>query len=247
MTAKQILALSSYLSQSLRNNVSKLDVKNFKVKWCDENRIIADILKTKLNANLKAPILDIGAGLGDMAYNSFFDKKAFLLDINEATDKDYPLSNNHTRITSDFFDYKPTQKFNTLLISHSLQFIDEDLERLNSKIEEFKATYIILVINNNDGFMGEILNWVKQSTDSPNPEEEIKGFPISYSLEKNVNFSAKLVCPTFHELARQISYLMVIDYKSVKSDLVSFLNTKLKEPSFTINQSIKVFIRNGEK
>ncbi len=247
MTAKQILTLSSYLSQSFRNNVSKLEVKNFKVKWCDENRIIADILKTKLYENLKAPILDIGAGLGDIAYDSFSQKSAVLLDINKVTDRDFPLSDIHSRVSTDFFDYKPSQKFNTLLISHSLQFIDESLEKLDSKIEEFKAKYIVLVINNNDGFMGEILNWVKQNTDSSNPEEEIKGFPINYSLEKEVSFSAKLTCPSFQELAKQISYLMVIDYRVVKSKLVSFLKTKLEEPSFTINQSIKVFLRNEEK
>jgi len=247
MTAKQILTLSSYLSQSLRNNVSKLEVRNFKVKWCNENKIIADILKSQLNENLKAPILDIGAGLGDIAYIAFPQKTAVLLDINKATGRDFPLSEKHSRITSDFFDYNPTQKYNTLLISHSLQFIDEDLGKLNSKIEEFGAKYIVLVINNNDGIMVEILNWTKQKTDSSNPEEDINGFPVNYKLEKNISFSAKLVCPTFQELARQISYLMVIDYNSVKSDLVSFLKTKLEEPSFTINQSIKVFLRNGEK
>ena len=247
MTAKQILTLSNYLSQSLRDNVSILDVKNFKVKWCDENKIISDILSTKINKYLSDPILDVGAGLGDIAYNSFFDKEAVLLDINKATKKDYPLSENHTRITSDFFDYKPNQSFNTLLISHSLQFIDEELEKLDSKIEEFRAKYIVIVINNNDGIMGEILSWIKQNTDTSNPEVEINKFPINYKLEKSINFSAKLVCPTFQELAKQISYLMVVDYKSVKSGLVLFLKERLKEPSFTINQSIKVFLRHGEK
>lgn len=247
MTAKQILTLSSYHSQSLRNNVSKLEVRNFKVKWCNENKIIADILRSNLNEYLKAPILDIGAGLGDIAYIAFPQKTAVLLDVNKATDKDLPLSDRHIRVTSDFFDYKPDQKFNTLLMSHILQFIDDDIGLLNSKVLELGAKHIVIVINKNDGIMGEILYWTKHKTELSNPEEEIKGFPDRYTLEKDLSFSAELTCPTFQELARQISYLMVIDYKSVKSDLVSFLKTILEEPSFTINQSIKVLLRNGEK
>jgi len=247
MTAQQILILSNYLSQSFRNNVSILEVKNFKVKWCKENSIISEIMRSQLNDYLKAPILDIGAGLGDIAFNVFPNKVATLLDINEVTVKDYPLSINHTRITSDFFDYKPNQKFNTLLISHSLQFIDEDIYMLNSKIEKFDAKYILLVINDNFGFMKELLNWVNEKVDSSNPEIDIEGFPHNYSLEKKINFSATLACPTYELLAEQISYLMVVDYKTVKSELVSFLKERLKEPSFPINQSIKVFIRNGNK
>lgn len=247
MIMKQISILSSYLSQSLRYNVTKLEVRNFKVKWCNENKIITEILKSKLNETIEAPILDIGAGLGDIAYTAFPQKEAVLLDINKITDKDFPISVKHSRVYSNFFNYIPKQDFNTLLISHSLQFIDDDLEKLNFKIEEFKAKYIVVVINNNDGIMGEILSWINQKTDSSNPEVEIIGFPANYKLEKNVFFSANLICPTFQELAKQISYLMVIDYMSVKSDLVSFLKTKLEIPSFAINQSIKVYLRYEEK
>ena len=94
-------------------------------------------------------ILDIGAGLGDIAYIAFPQKTAVLLDINKATGRDFPLSEKHSRITSDFFDYKPTQKFNTLLISHSLQFIDEDFEKL--RITSYNVCYTKLLRNIDDG------------------------------------------------------------------------------------------------
>ena len=68
------------------------------------------------------------------ALKALFDKKVILIDVNTISQHDYPSSPNHQRKTCDFFNFKSTKKINTLFISHTLQFIDDDLERLNNKI-----------------------------------------------------------------------------------------------------------------
>ncbi len=246
MTEKQILALSKFLNQTLLTNVSKLQVKNFKVKWCDENLIISTIIKSEFDKYLEQPILDVGAGLGDIAYNSFPDKNAVLLDIHKVNLKDFPISKKHQRVTSCFFDYTPKQKFKTLLISHSLQFIDEDIQKLNEKIDELNPEYIILVINKNDGFMGELLSWIKDQNVDINPEEDLSNFPVNYKITREIPFTAILKCPSYQELAKQIAYLVVLDNKAIMPELCKFLKTKLSNPSFKISQSIKVFEQNGK-
>ena len=60
--------------------LSKQRLSDFKSTKCDENLLIAEILKTRLSERLTAPILDVGSGLGDIALSAFPDKPSVLLD-----------------------------------------------------------------------------------------------------------------------------------------------------------------------
>lgn len=245
MTAIQTLVLSSYLRLSMKSGVSAIEVFDFKENWCDENKIIAGLIRKKAAKYFVPPILDVGAGLGDIAYNAFADKKAICIDVNKIWEADCPLSQNHERKQVDFFDYKPDEQINTLFISHTLQFIDEDIGKLNKKIKEINPAYVILVMNDNTDFMGTLIEWAKKNFEDSNPEVHIAGFPQGYNLVKRIPFKATLRCKDFDKLAKQIGYLMVVDLKETIKGLKVFLKQQLnKEPRFTFKQTIEIYQRN---
>jgi hypothetical protein len=134
-----------------------------------------------------------------------------------------------------------------MFISHTLQFLDEDIEILQNKTDEIDPERIVLVLNKNDDILGELISWSENNFANPNPEKDIPDFPKGYTLEKNVNFKAKLQCESFDELASQVSYLMLIDLdNNLKSDLVSFLKSNLNTPGFEFNQQIKIYFKDGK-
>ena len=229
----------------MKQSVTKTEVADFKNKWCDENQIITSIIRKDLLEQFIEPILDVGAGLGDIAFNSLHQKKVICIDVNEVTDQDYPLSDYHERLQVDFFDYVPDEKIKTLFIAHTLQFLDDDLNLLNEKIRELDPERIILVLNKNDDILGDLIDWVEQNYVNSNPEVKIPDFPDGYNLTRTIDFKANLKCENFNELATQISYLMLIDLdEEIKLDLVRFLNTMLDEPYFEFNQVIEIYSKN---
>ncbi|MFC2175952.1 hypothetical protein ACFLR1_03160 [Bacteroidota bacterium] len=232
----------------MKDRVTKLEVADFKNKWCNENPIIASIVKNKIANHFKPPILDVGAGLGDIDYNALADKEVICIDVNKITEEDYPLADKHKRIQIDFFDYIPEKPINTVFISHTLQFIDEDVVKLNEKLNEIAPDNLIIVLNKNNDFMGELIEWSEQHYENPNPEVKLDNFPIGYSQVEQVDFKAKLTCDSFDHLANQISYLMLIDLDATKQPLlISFLNERLSNPEFEFNQVIEIYTKNGGK
>ncbi len=224
------------------DNVSRLAVFDFKQNWCNENQIIPTLLKEKAGKYLVPPILDCGAGLGDIAYNAFPDKEAILIDVNPIEDKETPISPTHKSIVTSIFDYAPDKQIETLLISHTLQFIDSDIDLLNKQIKFLNPTNIILVLNENNDIMGDILKWTKENYENSNPEEKIKGFPSEYKCVESIAFTADVKCNTFAQLAKQISYLMMIDLSETGNQLEKFLQSKLgRKPEFTFNQVIEIY------
>lgn len=224
--------------------VSKTEVYDFKENWCDENKTIAELIKNKTQDYLIPPILDVGSGLGDIAYYAFPEKEAVCIDVNSVTEQDYPLSPRHKREQVDFFFYQPQKPINTILISHTLQFIDEDMEKLNSKITSLAPRYIVLVINDNDDFMGELIKWTNNNCKISNPEVHHIGFPQGYVLHDRISFSSTVSCPNFTLLAKQVSYLMLIDIADKEDSLKQFLVTKLNnQPNFTFKQSIEIYAK----
>ncbi len=154
-----------------------------------------------------------------------------------------PVSPLHNHIEKNFFDYFPEKQINTLLISHTLQFIDSDLELLNKHIELINPENIILVLNENNDIMGEILKWTKENYEVSNPEEIIEGFPVGYACVEKIGFVAKIKCYSFTDLAKQISYLMMIDLSETGKLLEKFLEDKLTIPEFDFNQVIEIYKR----
>lgn len=227
----------------MERNVTKNDVAFFKESTCNENTIIIEIIRNKLQDFFIPPILDVGYGIGDLAYFSLENKEVIGIDINEINIKKYPLRDNHKRVKSDFFEYNLAKKINTLFISHTLQFIQSDIKKLNNKITEINPKNIILIVNRNDDFLGKILKWVFENFKNASPELRLEKFPVNYKLTKEVPFIASLKCNNFKVLAEQISYLMLIDINKREHEVVNFLKQNLKKPEFTINQDILIYER----
>ncbi len=234
---------SRFHSSMSKSRVNKKEVYYFKEEYCNENETIVEIINKDLQQYFKPPILDVGSGIGDIAFKSFKGKKTILIDVNPITKHDYPCRPKHVRKQADFLEFKSKEQINTILISHTLQFIDEDIEELNGKIEELKPEYLVMVLNKNNDFMGEVIEWTNEHFAISNPEVRIDNFPLGYNLIKSVPFVAEIICEDFETLAQQISYLMLIDLKEKKQEILTFLKTNLQTPSFTFNQSIDVYHR----
>jgi hypothetical protein len=228
----------------MKNSVSKDEVLNFKEKWCKENEIIAELLRVDAEEFLVAPILDVGTGIGDLAYNAFPDKEAVCIDVNKIEDI-HPLSKKHRRIQIDFFEYVPDKQIKTVFISHTLQFIDFNISKLNQKIKELNPDNIIIIINANIDFMGEVIEWTEKRFKNANPEIHQPSFPKGYSVKKNIHFQATVSCPSFDELVTQISYLMLVDFGERSEELKLFLKQKLDNtPMFCLSQTIEIYKKN---
>lgn len=238
---KQILALLKFLKMKFINSIKSKDIFDFKESYCDENTIISSLLRNTLKNYIKPPILDVGAGIGDISYRAFDDKKVIMIDVNNISKHDYPCRPTHFRRRADFFEFESKEQIKTLLISHTLQFIDNDIEMLNEKVKEIGPENIILIINTNDGFMKEVIEWTYENFDNPNPEVKINGFPEGYNLVKSQPFTATLKCNDFETLALQIAYLMLIEIDTMMATLISFLKRKLGTPTFEINQAVEIY------
>lgn len=222
------------------NTVAKKEVFDFKEQYCNENEIIIEIIKKELLQYFKPVILDVGSGIGDIAFKALRNKKTILIDVNAISKHDYPCRPEHIRKKTDFFDFQTKEKINTIFISHTLQFIDDDTNELNNKINEINPENVITVLNANTDFMGELIEWTHYNCSVSNPEIRIKNFPSGYNLIKTVPFKAEIKCNDFKTLAKQVSYLMLIDFEENEIELIKFLKTKLNTPNFIFNQSIDV-------
>lgn len=226
-----------------KNNIAKKEVFDFKEQHCNENEIIVEIIRKELLPYFRPPILDVGSGIGDIAYRSLKRKKTILLDVNPISKHDYPCRPEHIRRRADFFEFRTKEKINTVFISHTLQFIDDDIDGLSEEIRRLNAENVITVLNMNDDFLGELIEWTSQNVAISNPEIRIKGFPKGYNLIKSVPFRAEVRCDDFSTLAKQVSYLMMIDIEDYEKELLNFLQSRLNTPDFVFNQSIEVYRR----
>ena len=244
-----IETLISTRSSSRKIRASKEQVADFKMNWCNENEIIASLVRKRMYKHFISPVLDVGAGLGDIAYKALKGKDVICIDLNKITTSEYPLANGHTRLQKDFFEYKPEKKINTIFISHSLQYLDDNMEELNKKLKEIDAMNIIIVQNKNDDFIGKVVKWVMKNFSSYNPEVKIPGFPNNYRQIDSTTFKSVLTCDTFENLAEQISYLMEIDITegTKRNELTIYLKKNMKKPIIEFNESIKTYTRNEKR
>lgn len=226
-----------------KSNIAKKEVFDFKEQHCNENEIIVEIIRKEMLPYFKPPILDVGSGIGDIAYRALKRKKTILLDVNPISKHDYPCRPEHIRRNADFFEFRMREKINTIFISHTLQFIDDNIDELNEEIQRLNAENVITVLNMNDDFLGELIEWTSQNVEISNPEIRIKGFPKGYNLIKCIPFRAEVRCEDFLTLAKQVSYLMMIDIEENKDGLLNFLQSRLSTPDFMFNQSIDVYKR----
>jgi trans-aconitate methyltransferase len=224
--------------------ISQEDVRQFKGRYSDENRIIADIIRRRLFEHFEEIIVDVGAGTGDITTEALPSKRVVQIDILDYAE--YALSERHCRLVMDFFDYAPQEgeSVGTLFFSHVLQFIDQDGQRLNRKVSELAPRKVVTVANVNDGFMGELLAWVRRNFEHSNPEADLPDFPRGYRLKDEVKFEGHISCEDYHSLGKQIEYLMdSAPTPAEEATLRAFLWEKLSGPTFPVNQSIRVYER----
>lgn len=222
--------------------ITSKQVADFKESFCNENKIIPSILKKEFKEIIGYPLLDVGSGLGDISSMAFDDKVVIHLDTEDYSF--YKIPEKHERIVGDFFTYKPMFKIKSLLLSHVLQFIDDDIKKLNQKIKDINPDQIIIVRNTNNDFMREIMSWFEEQNIQSNPERILANFPVDYSESKKVSFVADLVCPDYVTLAKQISYLWDIKLSDKQlKPLKDFLENKLSIPTFQIHQEIIFFTK----
>ena len=224
--------------------ISQDDVLQFKDKYSDENRIVANIIKEQLYEQFEETIIDVGAGTGDITSLALATKQVVQLDVLDYGEK--PRSKLHRRIVGDFFDYVPESslKIGTLFFSHVFQFLDSNTVALNHKVQVLSPAKIITVTNANDAFMGELLAWVTENFSSANPEIDLLDFPRAYRLTDEVRFTGQVSCEDYGSLGKQVHYLMDCEPSvSKEKALVNFLREKLPQPMFFINQKIKVYTK----
>lgn len=225
----------------MRKKISVDDVATFKKSCCNENSLIAELIKHEIQNEFQPPILDVGCGTGDIAHWALEKKEVIGLDVNYADPLQFPLRANHSRINGSFFDYQPPFQISTVFISHTLQFLDDDVLLLNRQIAHLSPLKIICILNRNDDFLGTLITWARENFSSSHPEVRLPDFPVGYTLKKSIPFTATLACLTFEELIQQIGYLLLIDFKGKESQILSFVQHHLNQPLFSINQDILIY------
>jgi hypothetical protein len=222
--------------------IAPTQVVSFKA-ICKENAQIADLIAREFLNDIEAPVLDVGAGAGDIASTALAAFDVTLLDLGDFSH--FPVASpRHRRVFGDFF-HLPIEQLSshrTLLLTHVLQFLDADLEILNSRIRAINPTAVLIVLNTNDAFMGELVDWFAHRFPTSNPEVDHKGFLPWMKIKKEIQFEAIVPCASFGELARQVSYLM--DYAPTEEELSSikdFLKKYLSTPSLVIRQAIRLY------
>jgi hypothetical protein len=237
---QEMLARSAVVRCSTPMHITQETVAEFKNQHCDENLRIANLLRHEFADQMASPILDVGCGLGDIAAIALRNNEVVLLDrLPYPTTSDNPL---HQRVTIDFFEFSPDRKFNTILFSHVLQFLDFDPERLVQRTAQLAPANVVTVLNANTGFMSILLDWWNGNLPTANPEMSIPGFLDNYTVARKAALTANIVCPSFEILARQVCYLYdtVLEGEDL-SRLIRFLTLKLPRPAFDIEEWITLY------
>lgn len=119
--------------------------RQFKRTATNENHLIAAAIESLLPPG-GGLIVDVGAGLGDIARLAFRQREAVLLDILEFDD---PISPLHRRENVNFFDYMPPPEtpIDVMIFSHVLQYIDDDVSKFLQKVSSLSPQYIITTLN----------------------------------------------------------------------------------------------------
>jgi hypothetical protein len=216
----------------------------FKLELSDENQLVSEMLRSMLPKSSGGIILDVGAGLGDIAARAFPDRIATLIDILE-----FPASGNalHKRITKDFFDLGLNgSPVDIMLMSHVLQYIDEDWERLRTKIDELSPSYIVTVSNRPSRLLKRIGRWLDQEGIEHNPEKWMRDCPHGgFALDRRETFIARITCSSFIDLAEQIRSVI---FDAVLSDrqLTAFsrwLGDRLPQAELIIPEAVSLYAR----
>jgi hypothetical protein len=170
-----------------------------------ENSIIACVLRKHLSDALVAPVLDIGAGSGELAALAFPDRLAFLLDRDDHGPSANPL---HRRIRGDFLaDDLPAIRASTIILCHSLYFLTRDTEQLGRRLAQSGARTATVVSNENTGVLKEIADRLSVAGIACNPTFHV-AVPGA-ELEIRIPFSVPLECADFDVLTQHFVRILL--------------------------------------
>ncbi|MBI1307064.1 MAG: hypothetical protein GC181_10720 [Bacteroidetes bacterium] len=218
-------------------------VKLFKNEYCEENQIIIHLINSNLQNYFLESILDVGCGMGDIAYACWKNKKAYLIDTNPIEKEGSVYHDKHQYIQCDFYKFY-AEDVSTIFVSHTLQFIDHNLTKLTLRLQLLNPRYIIIIVNENQDFLGKLVRWVKKKYPDAHPEEPLKKDIPNYALISQLSFDTQLVCKEFSQLAEQIRYMMLIPVEDDLDLLVNWLKQNLTDPTINFKQSIDIYEKN---
>lgn len=222
-------------------------VVSFK-KLTDENRKIAAILRDEFRSFVPASVLDVGAGTGDISFAAWLDRRVTLIDLLDYSA--FPKAPHHQRILGDFFDTArtPAGRFDTLLFSHVLQHLDDNLDLLEQRIADFDPNFLVTVTNDNDdAVMRTILQFARDKIGQINPEAD--NYPFHrYREVQAVKFTSLIEADSYEELARNF-FAVILDRLLTHDELVvsahRFRMLAPNRPILRIRQLVRGLIRDG--
>jgi hypothetical protein len=216
---------------------------HFKGHVNDENTHIAKAIRAIMPPPAGGGVLDVGAGLGDIAAHAFPERAAELIDILAFPPSPVDV---HRRAQIDFFDYQPTGAYDVMVLSHVLQYLDDDLNRLVNKVREISPRFILVVSNRPTSLGSKIEDWFSRHKIEANGERIFKKCPLSeYRLIDRRAVTGTLRCGSIGELALQLSgmiYDVELDGR-VLSSFCDWLELRLKIPLVKITQHISLYGR----
>src|ERR1700733_6738906 len=110
---------------------------------CNEIPIIADLLRREFAPYLLEPILDVGAGAGELAALAFPDHTAFLLDLDPYR---APRNVRHTRKTGNFESVDLAElRSNTILFCHSMNYLVRDIDTFVDRVVVTGAKGVLII------------------------------------------------------------------------------------------------------
>ncbi|HEX8443946.1 MAG TPA: class I SAM-dependent methyltransferase [Allosphingosinicella sp.] len=229
---------------SIKSNLTANRLLQFKGEINNENQLISEALRRILPPAGAGILLDVGAGLGDIAARAFADREALLIDILDFPDAECSL---HTRQTIDFFDLpRPERPIDVMLMSHVVQYLDDDIGRLVDHVQSMSAEAIVLVSNKPTKLHLKIVEWFARRGVVHNAEQFFARCPLSsYRLADRVGLTSRIQCADIEELARQLSS-MIYDVELEPADLRAFsdwLAGQVNDASVDLPQTISLLRR----
>lgn len=221
------------------------ELRAFKIQGTDENHKIGGIVSRFIERAGPGFVLDVGAGLGDIAEAAFPDHHAILVDI-----LDFEASQvlHHRRHCGDFFDFDLPAGVtcDIMVMSHVLQYIDDDVDRLNSKVLTIAPRWLITVVDQLDDFQAAAFEWFRENGIRANPELDLAGFPPAEFEElAREEFAGIVEAPDFARLSHQLGRI-VFDAPMDRAQLASFakwLKSRLPQPKLEIPQRVILYRR----
>jgi hypothetical protein len=183
---------------------------------CNEDELIIDLMRSKFKRFLVEPILDVGAGSGEIAEAAFPHCRALLLDV-EAYPP--PPNRRHRREIGDFLTFDPSSmRPTTILLCHVTYYFSR--QQLMTRLSELKPEFVIIVANEETPCLVHMRRWASSNViDSPSKGTTRPWFHLldlstrrAFVLHERTSFIAELRCKDFRRLAtRFVSVLLGLE------------------------------------